>query len=97
MKIYIDSEFKCHITDDGTMMAVETDFFDGKCDTYIEGYRFIPEGKTWISEDGEAFSGEMVAPWEDYTDLVNAQQNYDADQLANYESALAEIEKALGV
>ena len=44
MLIYIDSDFKCHITDDGTMTQVETDFFDGKCDTYIEGYRFLPAG-----------------------------------------------------
>jgi len=28
MTIFIDSEFKCHITDDGTMTAVETDSFD---------------------------------------------------------------------
>ena len=27
--IYIDSDFKCHLVDDGTMTAVETDFFDG--------------------------------------------------------------------
>ena len=31
-KIYIDNGFKCHVTDDGTMTAIETDFFDGKCD-----------------------------------------------------------------
>ena len=27
--IYIDADFKCHVSDDGTMTAVETDFFDG--------------------------------------------------------------------
>ena len=27
MKIYIDDDFKCHVTDDGTMQEVETDFF----------------------------------------------------------------------
>lgn len=40
--IYLDSDYKCHLTDDGTMTAIETDAFDGKCDTYIEGYRFVP-------------------------------------------------------
>ena len=25
--IYLDSDFKCHIFDDGTMTSVETDFF----------------------------------------------------------------------
>ena len=44
--IYIDSDFKCHITDDGTMRAVETDFFDQKCDAFIEGYRFVPAGES---------------------------------------------------
>jgi len=29
--IYIDSDFKCHVSNDDTMRAVETDFFDGKC------------------------------------------------------------------
>jgi hypothetical protein len=34
--IYIDSDFKCHVTNDGTMKAVETEFFDGNCG-YTEG------------------------------------------------------------
>ena len=25
--IYLDSDFKCHVSNDGTMLAVETDFF----------------------------------------------------------------------
>ena len=28
MKIYIDNEFKCHLINDGTMIEVETNFFD---------------------------------------------------------------------
>ena len=50
--IYIDSDFKCHAADDGTLRAVETDFFDGKCDTMLEGYRFVPAGESWTREDG---------------------------------------------
>lgn len=95
--IYLDSEFKCHVTDDGTMTAVETDFFDGKCNAYIEGYRFIPSGETWTRSDGEVFHGEMIAPWKDYAELDNAQREYERQLLAEYESALAEIEVALGV
>lgn len=102
--IYIDSEFKCHIANDGTMTAVETDFFDGKCDAYIEGYRFIPSGKTWVREDGVEFSGEMVAPWKPWDELDKAQREYEREQYAavaaqnaEYEAALAEIETALGV
>ena len=97
MIVYIDSDFKCHITDDGTMTAVETDFFDGKCDAYIEGYRFIPFGSSWTREDGETFAGESISPWKDYAELDEAQRNYEQELIADYESALAEIEKALGV
>ena len=53
--IYIGSDFKCHVSNDGTMAAVETDFFDGKCDAFIEGYRFIPSGESWTRSDGVVF------------------------------------------
>ena len=88
--IYIDSDFKCHITDDGTMNAVETAFFDGKCDAFIEGYRFVPNGETWTRSDGEVFQGEMISPWKDYAGLDNAQREYERQLLAEYEAALAE-------
>lgn len=96
-KIYINSEFECHTVNDGTMTAVETDFFDGKCGAFIEGYRFIPDGESWTREDGVVFQGEMVAPWKDYKELDSAQREYERQLLADYETALAEIEKALGV
>lgn len=98
MTIYIDTDFKCHVSDpDGTMTAVETDFFDGKCDAYIEGYRFVPSGAEWIRHDGAVFSGEMIAPWKDWQELDEAQRAYEREQLAAYEQALSEIESALGV
>ena len=50
--IYIDSDFKCHAADDGTMRAVETDFFDGKCDEMLEGYRFIRQAKAGPGRTG---------------------------------------------
>lgn len=77
--IYIDSDFKCHTSNDGTMTAVETDFFDGKCDTFIEGYRIIPTGHSWIRGDGVVFHGEMTAPWKPYSELAAAQAQYEAD------------------
>ena len=97
MTIYIDTDFKCHVTDDGTMTAVETDAFDGMCEEYIEGYRFVPAGQTWTREDGVAFAGEMIAPWRNWAELDAAQREYEREQLAQYESALSEIETALGV
>lgn len=95
--IYIDSEFKCHVSNDGTMTAIETSFFDGKCDAFIEGYRFVPFGESWTRNDGEVFDGEMISPWKDYDELEEAQRAYERQILAEFESALTEIETALGV
>ena len=97
MTIYIDDDFKCYTSDDGTMTAIETDAFDGKCPAYIEGYRFVPAGKSWTRQDGEVFHGEMVSPWKDWRELDAAQRAYEREQLAAYEQALSEIEAALGV
>ena len=87
--IYIDSDFKCHTSNDGTMTAVETDWFDGKCDAFIEGYRFVPEGESWTRDDGEVFRGEMIAPWKPYDALDAAQRQYEREQMADMENALA--------
>ena len=86
--IYIDSDFKCHVTDDGTMTAVETYFFDGKCDAFVEGYRFVPEGESWTREDGAGFHGEMAAPWKPWQELDAAQRVYERQILAEYAEAL---------
>ena len=91
--IYIDTEYKCHVVNDGTMTAVETDFFDGKCDEYIEGYRFVPDGAVWEKEDGSVFQGEMIAAWRPFEELERAQVAYERQLLAEYAEAL----KVLGV
>ena len=87
--IYIDFDFKCHTVNDGTMTAVETDFFDGKCPAYIEGYRFVPDGETWVREDGAEFTGEMIAPWKPWEELDAAQREFERQQLeeANAQNA----------
>ena len=102
--IYIDSDFKCHVVNDGMMTAVKTSAFDGMCDTYIEGYRFIPSKETWTRSDGKIFYGEMIAPWKPYAELDAAQREYEHQLLAEYKSAMldynsamAEIETALGL
>ena len=77
--IYIDYDYKCHVSDDGTMTAVETDFFDGKCATFIEAYRFVPSGWIWTRSDGTVFHGEMIAPFKPYDQLAAAQGQYEAD------------------
>lgn len=89
MIVYVDSEFRCHVTDDGTMTAVETDFFDGKCAAYIDGYRFVPAGEHWTREDGTQFPGEMVAPWKDWQELIASQRAYE---LASLDEAVVQLE-----
>ena len=90
-RIYLDTDFKCHVKDNGTMTAVETDFFDCKCVTFIEGYRFVPSGETWIRSDGEKFRGEMIAPFKSYSELAAAQAQYEAD-MASMKAAEEEME-----
>lgn len=94
--IYIDSDFKCHTTNEtDAYISIKTDFFDGKCDTYIEGYRFVPEGENWTRSDGEVFHGEMIAPWVDYSELDAAQREYEQSLLKQYEAELAELDAVL--
>ena len=97
MTIYIDSDYKCHVSTADGRRAVETNFFDGKCPEWIESYRFVPAGDTWMREDGEEFRGEMTAPWKDLGNAYAAQAAYVTAQNAQYEAALAEIEAALEV
>ena len=80
-KVYIESEnFKCHTTNpDGTFLEAENPFFDGKCATFIEGYRYIPYGRSWTRSDGVVFTGEMIAPFKPYSELAAAQSQYEAD------------------
>ena len=87
--VYLDAEFRCHVTNDGTMTAVETAFFDGKCDAYIEGYRFVPDGETWVREDDTEFEGEMLAPWKPWNELDAAQREYERAEMADMKEALA--------
>lgn len=93
MKIYIDSDFRCHITDTGGLTPVETTAFEGKCRRYIEGYRFVPEGETWTREDGTVFHGEMIAPAEDSRILDAAQEAYEEaiEEAADMQAALDAI------
>lgn len=80
MTIYIDTDYKCHTAPGDGLTAMETDYFDGKCQAYIEGYRFVPAGATWTRPDGVTFSGELIAPWKDWQKLNDAQQKYVQEQ-----------------
>lgn len=84
MTVYINDDYQCHAAPGEGLREVESPFFDGKCRRFIEGYRYVPEGETWVREDGVVFTGEMIAPLVDYTILAAYQQQY--------EEALAEMQ-----
>lgn len=84
--IYIDSDYKCHITNDGTMTAVETDFFDGKCDAFIEGY-------CYDTRNGYA----QIYPWKNYSELDAIQREYERQLLKELQEnsiPISELEEA---
>lgn len=98
MKIYIDEECKCHTSNPyGKFRGFDVLKFDGKCQEYIEGCRYCPEDESYVRDDGEVFSGECIVPWKPLDELDSAQHEYERQQLAEYETALSEIETALGV
>lgn len=93
MIIYIDNDYKCHTFQGEGLTAVETDFFDGKCRQYIEGYRFVPPGESWVREDGQVFHGEMVAPWRDYAILSEFQEVAQEEQAKATEEIATIVEE----
>lgn len=87
MKIYVDSNFHCHTTNpDGIYREVENPFFAGKCNVFVEGFCY---------DDSKGYV--QIYSWKPYTELDAAQREYEKQLLAEYESALSEIEAALGV
>lgn len=94
MTVYIDKDFKCHATPSDGMVAVETEYFNGKCAALVECYRFVPEGNVWVRADGEVFAGEMVAPHKDISAALAVQAAYDdvagnaGDYVAAYEEGV---------
>lgn len=96
MTVYIDKDYKCHAASGDGLSAVETDFFDGKAPGYIEGYRFVPEGQSWMREDGAVFSGEMIAPWKNWTELDSIQRAYEREQYKSLLTKLSEVYEDAG-
>lgn len=86
MKIYIDSDFRCHTAPADNLREFDVPFFDDKCVALIETYRFVPEDETYVREDGEVFKGKMITPAVDDASVWKLQ--------AQYESMLAEAAAA---
>lgn len=93
MTIYIDSDYKCYVSEADGRRAVETNYFDGKCKAFIEGYRFVPEGERWVKPNGVFFEGEMITPWKNHDYLRTAQEAYEQGQ----DEILTVVESALEV
>lgn len=91
MRIYIDSDFKCHSATADGLTAVETDFFDGKALEVVEGYRYVPAGSVWVRSDGAEFPGEMVSPWKPWEDLDAVQREYEREQYNSLLTQLSEV------
>jgi len=79
--IYVDSLNHCHRIDDGTMTAVETDFFIDRCDTWVEGYCY---------DTSKGY--EQIYPWKSSDELDDAQRVYERQLLKEYEAELAELD-----
>lgn len=80
--IYIDLKtFRCYVAqnDEETRIPFADTYFDGKCETFIEGYCCVPSGYHWTGSDGSVYPGGMVFPWKNYSELAAAQAQYEAD------------------
>ena len=88
MIVYIDKNNKCHTENDGTMTAFETDYFDGKCPAYIEGYCCE------VTESSVAYY-----PWRDLALLEEFQAQYEAQQAETEQlkAELADADAALAI
>ena len=72
MTYYLDTDYRLHVKqEEGTIpWWDEYGLFNGRSESFIEGYRVVPEGHTWIREDGEVFEGFMMAPAVHYETLA---------------------------
>ena len=102
--IYIDSEFRCHVTNpdnvfnEAALSEYAKAFFADKCPAFIEGHRLKPAGETWVRDDGFVFSGgEMITPCKPYSELDAAQREYERQLLAEQTAELEDMRAALSV
>ena len=90
MKVYLDSNYVCHLTNDGTMREIESEYLDGLAPTVIEKTRFIPENETWVRPDGVSVFGLVKETIESIDGIENTQEQYRADleQMSDMQNAL---------
>ena len=108
MKIYIDSDFKCHTKPGDGLREFETKFFSNVPDAYVEGYRYVPEGEVWVRKNptynvnneivGESeteFVGEMMAPWRSWDELDKILREFEQAQNRELTAQNAELVDAM--
>ena len=96
MKIYIDSNYKCHVSNQcNSYRSFNVQFFDLKCTEFIEGYRYIPIDETWTDQNGEVHTGEMVFPWKPLDELDINQYKYEQKLVSEYGTVFTEIERLI--
>lgn len=79
--IYVDIDYKCHATNpDGVFREVETDFFSGKCQEFIEGYCY---------DDSKGYA--QIYPGNPYSELEKAQREYERALIADMRNALNKL------
>ena len=89
MKIFIDSNYICHTEMADGRRELEVEFFDNKTAPFIEGYRYVPQGETWVDERGNAYKGVLIAPATDFNQImVNVAISYLDDTQAETVTAL---------
>lgn len=67
MKTYVDSIYRCHVTNpDGIFREVETPLFDGKCQTFVEGFCY---------DDSKGYA--QIYAWKPYDELAAAKAQYE--------------------
>lgn len=89
MTIYIDADYKVHLSPAEGRTECEDSFFDNKCANLAESYRYVPAG--------EGFTGFMIAPWRDIRQYDGEQQQYLLDQITAARAESADMQAALAV
>lgn len=91
MTIYIDADYKAYTEPEDGRSAVETSVFDSMPAPVIGCHRYIPEGKTWISQEGLEIHGEFIQMCVTEKELDDAQREYERQQLMDANAQNAEL------
>jgi hypothetical protein len=74
-KIYLDDQYRCSVTNGENKTEIETDFFDGRCEEFIEGYCYIPKNEKWVNKNNIEFMGETIFPIADFNKIDSIQRS----------------------